>query len=615
MELLPQNASPLLLYRQAKRLLKSTSRAKEPDWYRKASDLNLQWHLWIGTNSGHSAIYSRSLKQWWTGPDLPAVSPEVDENGATVGLDKGSRDALHELVRKILSAKEFGAKAKSLGIIIHLADGVRIRDLAPDFAKEDDFAAVNELLISAPEVALGDDTVDNREGKWRLLPLLGINEGDKRALAVQVSARLELIADELAHYGELRNIPVVVNVRSALLESLAAVSYLHPEIQAPGTGATLTLVQYEAMTLVFAVGNRGELLLVRPLFHRNTPYLNPTETQEVLSQTAALLNIKDPFVLFISASGMPEDRLRTLLESYLEMFPKARYRCIDCHSVELTNAIPGRHLEFAASVLENPPLPEEAPFQKELREDWAFQDFYGPSADEAARMPSRSDLKLLQLGGVIQKVATVAILAFCGWAGTDFFTKMRSEAWKLSPNAADQMDQQLASLQKERKEWEHWDKLLEKRSEGWLVMETLLDIFPADGGVILKDMSYRAEADESGKGEKTTVGLKRYWDVSGYANPEVAVNLPTLGSRNRVAELLNTIAERNHAPYMSVAPATREVQVMLQQRQGTMPPSQEFPAKVARHFRSSFELSISQSLTDKDELAIATATTTEPPAQ
>lgn len=615
MELLPQNASPIKLYRQAKTILKSTSRAKEADWYRSADEINLQWHLWIGANSGQSAIYSRSLKQWWTGPNLPAVSLEVDENGATIGLDKASRDALHELLRKILAAKEFGAKAKSVGVIIHLADGVRIRDLAPDFASDDDFPAVNELLISAPEIALGDDTVDNQDGKWRLLPLLGINEGDKRALAVQVSPRLELVAKELAHYGELRNMPVVVNVRSAPLEALAGIPYLHPEIQTPGTGATLTLIQYESLTLLFAVGNRGELLLVRPLFHRSATYLSPTETYEVLSQTAALLNIKDPAILLVSVSGMPEQQLKVLLENYLEQNPKARYRCIDTNESEYTSAIPGKRFEFAMSVQEAPPVPEEAPFQKELREKWARQDFYGPTADEAGRMPSRADLQLLKLSGLIQKVAAVGILIFCGWTGTDFFTKMRSDAWKLSPNAADNMAVELAKLQKERKEWEHWDKLLEKRSEGWLVMETLLEVFPADGGVILKDMNYRAETDDSAKsGEKTAVGLKRSWDISGFANPEVAVNLPTLGSRNRVAELLNSIAEKNHAPYLSVSPATREVQVMLQQRQGTMPPSQEFPAKVARHFRTAFELSISQSISEKDDLAIATAVT-EPPAQ
>lgn len=605
MDLLPLNASPLKLYSQAKKILRSTSRAKEPDWYREAGELNLQWHIWIGSHSGVSAIYSRSLKQWWTGPNLPQVSFETDENGSVSGLDKTSRDSLHELVRKILSAKEFGAKPKSLGILVHLADGVRIRDLAPDFASDGDFNSVNELLISAPEIALGDETVAQDGGKWRLLPLLGIQEGERRALAVQVSSTLKPIIDEFRHYGEMRNLPVVVNVRCAQLESLAGISYLYPEIQSAGAGSTLVLVQYEAMTLLFAIGNRGELQLVRPLLHRGGNHLSPTETHEVVSQTAALLNIKDPSIVLVSLTGMGEGNLRVLLESYLEQHPNARHRCIEASDSPLVEGIPGGRFEFAVSVQESAPLAEEARFQKELRERWTRQDFYGPSAEERAQMPSLGDLKLLKYGGIAQKFALAAILAFCGYTGMDFISKMSSKAWKLSPDDAQNMEMQLVKLQKERREWQHWDRLLEKRSEGWLAMEALLEFFPADGGVFLRTASYRTEASD-GSSEEKAVGVVRHWDIAGFANPEIATDLPTLGSRTRVAGLLNAIAERNHAPYLAVNSATRDIQVTLQQKQGTMAPSVEFPAKVARHFRTSFELNISQRLDSKDEFAINT---------
>lgn len=605
MDLLPSNASPLKLYSQAKRILKSTSRAKEPDWYRPAHELNLQWHLWIGAHSMVSAIYSRSLKQWWTGPELPPVSFETDDHGQPGGLDKGSRDALHEQVRKILAAKEFGAKPKSLGIILHLADGVRIRDLAPDFAGDGDFENLNELLISAPEIALGDESVDHSEGQWRILPLLGVQDGPRRSLAVQVSSKFEVIAEESRRYGEMRNLPVVVEARSAQVESISGIAHLHPEIQSVGAGSSLALIHYEAMTVLFAVGSRGEVQLVRPLMHRGTSHLSPTETHEVLSQTAALLNIKDPSILLASAVGLEEERLNGLLELYREQVPKARIRCIDATASDLVAEVPGRRLEFAVSVAESAPRPDEAPFQKEFRERWTRQNFYGPSKEEAARIPQRADLQMLKYSGIAQKLAFAGILAFCGWTGMDFFTKMRSEAWKLSPTDAQEMEIKLAQLQKERREWQHWDQLLQKRSEGWLAMETLLELFPSEGGVILRDASYRTESAESPRSEETDkLGLKRFWDIAGYANPEIATNLPTLGSKSRVAELINSIAERNHAPYLSVNSQTRDLQVTLQQKQGTMPPTREFPAKVARHFRTSFELNISQSLSAEDDLAI-----------
>ncbi len=604
MDLLPPDASPLKLHAQAKRLLKSTSRAKEPDWYRRAHELNLQWHLWIGAHSGISAVHSRSQQQWWNGPDLPPLSFEKDENGRT-SLTQGSRDALHELLRQLFASKEFGAKAKSLGIVIHLADGLRIRNLAPDFADDGDFDNLNELLISAPEIAVGDDSLDPAEGAWRLLPLLGVTEGERRSLAVQIPAKLRPIAEEFRRYGELRNLPVVVETRCAALEAISGLPHLHPQLQAQGQGTTLVLAQYEAMTLLYALGNRAELLLVRPLFHRSGLHLTPGETHEVLAQTAALLNIRDPFVLLASLGGLPETQLETLLESYHEQFPNARTRCLDVRQTEFATAVPGGCLELAAAVQTAAPVPDESPQQREFREKWTWQDFYGPSKEEAARMPTRGDLRLIQIGGLAQKVAIVGLLAYGGWIGMDFIGKARSEAWALPADAAQSKEMEVMKLQKEKREWEHWNNLLAKRSEGWLAMEALLELFPANGGILLKDASYRTEV-VPGEKKETGAGLTRTWSLSGFANPEVATTLPILGSRPRVTELLNGIAERNHAPYLSANTATRDLRVTLQQKQGTMSPSKDIPAQVARRYRTAFDLSISQSLTSKDELALNT---------
>jgi hypothetical protein len=610
MDLLPPNASPLKLYRQARRLLKSTSRARQPDWYRDAHELNLQWHLWIGSHSASTAVYHRSRKQWWSGPDLPQVSFEFDDHGAIAGLDQPSRTAIHDLINRILTAKEFGPRIKSLGVVMHLADGLRVRDLSPSFAADSDFENLRELIVFAPEVALGDDTVSNRDGKWGVLPFLGINEGDKRSVAVQVGAKIGPIVAEMRNYGTNRNLPVIVSVRSAPLEALAAVHYLHPEIQTPEAGSTLTLVQYESMTLLFAVGNRAELQLVRPLVHRGSPHLTAHETHEVLAQTAAQLNIRDPKVILVSLTGLGEPGLNGLVASYREQFPAARIHCYDARTQPITEGVPGGLLEFAVAVADTPPRTDEAAFQKQLREDWAFRDFFGPTREEASRIPTRADLQLLKFSGLAQKAAIVAVLAFAGWTGMDFYTKMRSEAWQVSAGAAQEKELELTKLQSERSEWQRWDRLLKKRSEGWLALEALLEIFPANGGVILRDAHYRADADESMKeGQSEAVGIKRSWDISGFADPAVATDLPTLGSRNRVAELLNRIAERNHAPYLSVDKQTRDLLVTVQQKQAVMPPTTEVPASMASHFRTSFDLNIIQVLNSQDEYAIKIAPT------
>ena len=607
MDLLPQNASPLKVYSQTKQILKNTSRSKNADWYKSATEINLQWHIWVGSYSVSTAIYNLSQNLWFDGPLLPQMSFDKDEVGNPTNLDEASRNGLHDLLRRILATREFGDKATSLGIIFHLAESIRIRDLSPDFSSDIDFEGVNELLITAPEVALGDDPLSNEEGCWRLLPLPGAPENSRRSLAVQVSSQYKPIVAELREYGVLRNLPVIVNVQSAPIEAMATVSKLLPETNLANS---IFLLQYESFSFLFAIGPRRELLLVRPLIHRSGQSLSPAETSDVVKNTAALLNIRTPQLVLLSLAGMSLPSMEALVGPFREEAPESAVHLLNLTENPLTEGIPDRRIEFwiASRPKQSDEFPEESLFS-ELRKDWIFQDFYGQPKSEKVLMPTRGDLQLLKVSRLLQWVAIFLLLAFVGWIGADSFNKMRSEAWKLDLSEASAMELKVEILKKERREWEHWDKLLAKRSEGWLALETLLELFPADGGVILRSASYRAESSEKGT-ETTTIGLKRIWDLSGYANPEVATSLPNLGSRTRVIELLNRIAEENHSDYLAVKGNTREVQVTLQQKQGTMPPSIEIPAKVARHFRTSFELSITQSVSGADELAINTA----PPA-
>ncbi|MDF1823940.1 MAG: hypothetical protein P1U68_04815 [Verrucomicrobiales bacterium] len=601
MDLLPQDASPHLVYRQAKKILKNTSRARNADWYKEASALPLQWHIWVGNQTVSSAIYNKTSNEWFDGPELPPIAFDFDEDKNPIGLDDESRNGLHDLVRRILATKEFGLKAKSLGITFHLSDSIRVRDISPDFAEETDFENVNELLISAPEIALGDESISPSEGHWRCLPLFGMGEGDKRSIAVQISGQYKFLVEELREYGELRNLPVIANVHAAPLEAMTQIPEIFPTSD---TTNTICLLQYEGFTYMFAVGSKKELLLVRPLIHRTGTHLSQSEVADVVRTTSALLNIKDPNVLYASMTGMPDAQLQELLGAFREANPGSRTSTCDIRSLEQLQNVPGKRIEFHATVQSRNSDNTEGSLFADLRKKWAFQDFYGLSREARALMPSRADLQLLKFSGILQKVALVGVLAFAGWSATDFFTKMTSEAWKLDSVEASTMQQSVTKLKTERKEWEHWDSLLTKRSEGWLALETLLSIFPESGGVILNQASYSVSSLMDRKDK--SIGLSRVWQVSGYANPEVASELPTLGSRNRVTQIFSKIAEENQAPYLNVDSETRSLEVSLAQKQGTMPSSIEFPTRVARHFRNAFDLRIEQKIEAADDLAINT---------
>lgn len=599
MDLLPKEASPISVYKQAKKFLKNTSRASNADWYRKASELALQWHIWVGSESISSAIYNKPANQWFEGPELPAVAFEVDEDQVPIGLDEPSRNGLHDLIRRILATKEFGMKAKSLGIVFHLADSIRVRDLDPEFAADEEFEDINELLTTAPEIALGDESVDPAEGNWRLLPLLGVQEGDRRSLALQISGQYKFIVDELREYGELRNIPVITNVHAAPLEVMTIVPDLFPERDFTNS---LFLLQYEGFSYLFALGPRRELLLARPLVHRNGQHLSPSEISDLVATTSALLNIKSPKLFYASMTGMEENQIEELLNSLKESVPGIETAACDARSIPTLEPVPGRRVEFLSATRELDDKDTDENVFTQLQERWAFLDFYGLSNEESLLMPSRADLRLLKFSGIFQKVALVAVIAFGGWTATDFFSKMRSDAWRLDEMKAQNMQESVLQLKKERREWDHWEGLLAKRSEGWVALETLLSIFPEGNGVILSSASYNAEASKGDKDDM--LGIERIWQVSGYANPEIATQLSTLGSRTRVTGMLNQIAEELDAPYLKVEGDTRTVDVSLAQKQGTMPSSIEFPTRVARHFRNAFDLRISQAMTDEDDLAI-----------
>jgi len=603
MELLDLNANPLRLFRQAKRIAKSTSRASNPDWYRRAREFQVQWHLWIGPYDAVSAVYHRATGEWFEGPPLPQVGFVLNEVGQPGELEESSRNALHETVRNIMVSKAFGKKPKSLGIIFHLADDFRVRDLAPEFASDNDFDTLNELLGSAPEVALGDDSVSADEGRWRLVPLVGTVDSPKKSVAVQLAGRYAKVVDAFREYSELRNLPVVVEVKAAPLEAISALPSLLPEVA--DFCNTLSLLQFDAFTVMCATGKRGEILMIRPLFHRSGEFLSPGEVSEFLTNSAALLNLKAPRIVAVSLSRSNEAALKEQLSIYAEHNPDAEAYILDSKTLESVATVPGRRFEFTVAATETGNSKGTMQPLEQLRDKWAAQDFYSPPIEEIQKMPTRGDLRILRFAGLSQKVAFLAVLCLGGWIAADFFTKMRSEAWKLPPTASAEMQIRLAKLQKERREWQHWDNLLQKRSEGWLALEVLSKLFPEDGGVVLNRASYRAQTSDLDSNSKS-IGVSREWAITGYANPEVASQLPTLGSRTRVTELMDAIAEEALADYLVASGDTRSLNVALQQRQGIMPPSPAFPARIARHYRTAFDLRITQAFSGKDDLALTT---------
>ena len=154
----PDLLNPWQTYRQAKQLLKHTSRASQPEWYREAIEIERQWHVWIDGGVCVSAVFSQKTGEWSEGPALPVPTEKNEAGDPDYTVDE--RRALHETLNRILVDKSLGGKAKALGFVLHVANEFDVADLSPEFAADDDFKEVSELLAVAPGDALGDHTLE-----------------------------------------------------------------------------------------------------------------------------------------------------------------------------------------------------------------------------------------------------------------------------------------------------------------------------------------------------------------------------------------------------------------------------------------------------------------------
>ncbi len=608
----PAELNALQIYRQTKKLVKHTSRARDADWYRGAFELDRQWHLWCDGDSVVSAVYDRRGGKWREGPSLPEFF-DAPGGGIAVSLNPPEAVAeLHETVKALLRGKELDldGKVKSLGVVLHLAGDFSISDIASEYAGDDDFAAVNELLTLEPQIALGDPNADVLASSWRALPYWGVVEGERRSAAVQVSREYAALIAELRHWGESNNIPVIASAVSAPLEILRLAPHFLE--WSPSVG-DLILFQYRKFSAFVALGVSGELMMVRALPHVGERR-HPARFGDTLVSTAASMNFAAPRVHIVPLCNEGTNDLIAELGQFFSSRAAMDIGVIDLGDIKTLDELPGRRPEMLLADVEKlGEDPDEAPLLDNdtfthLAEGWATMDFYGLSAYQQEVYPERKDLKLLTIANKVKLLLLVLSLGLGGWTGWEYIRVANTEAWKLDQAAAESAKLTLQTLGKQNSEATYWENIMLPRSEGWLVLELLLDLFPAESGIIVTDCSYRVAGAPAEK-DAAKVGFDRVWSIKGFARSEGVPMLGKLSSNNYLAEQFVRIAEGFDNESLRSSPETRTLHSTMQQKQGELPASVGLPASVARHYRTSFELTIEQNFGSKDVLAL----TAKPP--
>lgn len=622
----PSELNSYQIYKQASAIAKSTTRAKNSDWYDQATAIQRQWHLWIDGSEVVSALFDILANRWSEGPQIEWLDDLHDNQATDAGEDlarsqqgiSGDRlEELHGALAEAIRSRELGGKVNSLGVILHVADEFAILDPAREYSANGNFEEVQSALRENPQEVLGDSTADALLNTWQLMPCWGVKEG-RRNVTVQLSRGLEEFFFATREYGETNNIAIVASGVSAPLETLClAPLYLEWE---QGRGDILVFM-YRNFSALAVLNGEGELVQLRSLAHRAGAEF-PSGLGEILLNTQTSMGLDNPVVTILPmTSGSAQDLLTEELTSFFLRKTPMDIGFSELDQIEAFQALPENRIEFImgdgaglAALTEGHVLNETDTFVG-LAEGWATQDFYPVAYEEQEQYPDWQDMQLRKWFGITKGFLLLALIGLGLYWGMQYLKVASTEAWLASAEDSAAAKIKMAELIKQKQEVDFWGKIMVKRSEGWLVMQFLLELFPEDEDIVITRCKYNVTADRAestGKrkrGQKVSkeksVGFTREWSVEGYVTPKALPYITKLGSRSDMRDKFEDLAKQHNAKQFSMSVPGRTLNVSFQRKQGKYPTTAGTltPDKGAA-YTTSFTLEVSQHFSADDELAI-----------
>ncbi len=516
----PSSLNALKQFGQARAILCTTTRASNPAWYQEALELDFQLHLRADGAGVVTFYYDRRNSKWTAGPSLTEESIQ----------DSAKVESL--AAEAIRTARSNGVN--SLGVILHVADEFATTALKAEF---DHAAALPELRAAAiadPASILSDSLIDAEQSAWRVLPYPAAG-GDAIATAITLTKHYSLLFDILRHAGEKENFPVITHALSAPLVAITGFGELAP--LTPGK-AFVAILQYPWFTVLAFFNERADLRLIRTLQHRGLR--RPTNFRNALATTNASLELTDPD-LFIVPLGASVD---ATVEADLKLaFPISRVEVLQPPETE---GVPSWCPEPVMAVKPATPPTREGitshTFQMLREEKWTLQDFLPTPRDVAEIYPSRSEMRLLRTVR-LARVAVFGMAAVCiayfGWEAVQL--TLRDE-WKFDSTQAQAAQARLTKLNQEKLRLDHWNNLLEDRSKAWINMEALSQLFPEQGGMLVKTYNHTVKPDATPGKATAKVGFTKEWKITGFARGEAKDFLDAINTREGISAYFADIA-------------------------------------------------------------------------
>lgn len=625
----PSELNPFQVYQQAKRVAKRTSRAKNPDWYKEAFAIQRQWHLWFDGEESVSVLFDQQAGRWVEGPELSWMGKggrgediESVAEGLSQGheLTPGEREELHGALMEALRSRELGGKVASLGVVLHVADEFVILDPAREYSSNPDFEEVQALLKEAPQEVLGDSTIDPLLNTWRVLPCWGAKE-NRLSMAVQMERHREVFFEAVRKYGMDNNIAVIAAGVSAPVETLRLAPLFLEWEQTKGRGDIIVMI-YRNFSALAVLDGDGELLQLRSLVQREgVDY--PVGLGEILLNTQASAGLAEPVVTILPMSGKAaQQKVTKELTSFFTQQAPMDIGFSELEEIGALQTIPNHRIEMllgdesgVEALLEGKPLGENRTFVG-MAAGWATQDFYPVDRVEDEKFPTWRDMQMRKWFGLAKITLFVAVIALGAWGGLKVLAAMKTEAWQASRVDPAVAAKRMVQLEKEQKELDYWEAIMQKRSPGWLVMQFVMDLFPEDSGILVTDYSYvisKELLDSRARKKKKAeaLGFMREWKITGFARRDGLSYLTNLGGKDFMRGQFEAMATKYHSEGFKMEVPGRTLNVTLQREQKSYPVSGPL-GKSAEGYTTSFTLVIQQRFSSEDELAIPIESGAEP---
>ncbi len=589
----PKSESLLHLYRGAFRTLKQTSRAKNANWYRESQDMPIQWHISLDGKEVVSKLWVGKDKAWYPGPEIT-----IDQ------LREPTQEFVDQAVPPLLQTIK-AKKERAVGIILHLSDSIKLAEIRTEFAEEKDFDILDDLVRIAPKESISGAEIDEGSHSWSLLPYWGESVTERNAVAFQVENSFQTFVELFTRWGEAHNIPVNVSVTSSPREALSQLPLYLPQLKGESAGTLrgcIVVVRYQTVSFLAALNQYSELCSARILPNRDTDGL-PADLEWVIKNFAAAEDIENPAVCLLDLAGdghpIGEFDFESIGFEFLEIAVEKAPGQIDGVPIEFLNGrnAPDRFADI------NSKLPAENKTFPALVDQWSKRNMYSLDCQDPNRFPSQKALHVLRGSRFLRVALFMAIPAVIGWCAMGVLESSRQDYWKVDNSKIFAANERMKQFQEEKKKIEYWENLMASRSEGWVVLSTILELFPEGKEIYLTDCKFSFHSlppDRKGK----HLPMRQTWSLKGFATQKGVEYLTSLSSRTPMIAKFNEIAKWSETPVYNSDEKTRTLKVLLEQKQAPMASSAIISKSKARLYRKGFELQIDREFSDKDEIAL-----------